>query len=713
MTIVNRITANLMTRLEGVHNRSGHYQLSKHEDLESLVSRACNVITVGITQKSQLVNLASRVGKIAMKDMELKPDTAKAVMIGAFVIESFDNLGLITVDLTRKASEENASYYVMAGTSPEYAELVSLIEKDGPDFPSLTPYADWESGVHENGASFIKHAGKPVLSQINHEDTPIPLDAVNRLQRGGWVINQEVYKVFKHFYKTGNSPKAFPHQDETKPKVSRSGLATEAAFIIEGAERMGTDTFYHQYNCDFRGRIYPLSAFLNEQSSDRSKGILLFDEPKPLGEDGLYWLLVHTANVWGEDKLALDDRAQFVQDNFEEWEAYAEDPINNTGWMDADKPWSFLAAVMELNKLQYSEGDVSEFPCALPVFVDGSNNGVQHMAALTLDEKTAPLVNLVPQETAGDVYMAVCDSVYEQVEADYNPELDATLEAFLGRLDVLVSDLDTLTSAERNERFSQMSTLREEFELKELAPNYFMKITDRKKRRKMVKRPVMTLGYGGTRGGFASMILEDNKQASQYFRNMQHCWARYFGDLIYFTCRGNETTEARLPSLSKMLDLFEGLAMDASESGSKLTWRTPVTNFPVTQHYMKAKMKRIEFKYKGVRMQLHVQFYEDMSLDKNKQKTSAAPNVIHSFDSAHLQMTVVGHEFRTATIHDSFGCLPSDMAELFVGVRETFVDFYESKPLVSLLEQRDAIERMPEQGSLNLEDVIKSDFSFA
>lgn len=713
MTIIQKITANLTTRLEGVHNRSGHYQLSKHEDLESLVERACNVITVGITQKSQLVNLASRVGKMAMKDMELKPDTAKAVMIGAFVIESFDNLGLVSVDLTRTSKLDHMSYHVVAGTSPDYAELVSLIEKDGPHFPSLTPYADWESGVHENGASFIKHAGKSVLSQINPEDTPIPLDAVNRLQRCGWVINQDVYKVFKHFYKAGNSPKAFPHQDETKPKVSRSGLATEAAFIIEGAEKMGGNTFYHQYNCDFRGRIYPLSAFLNEQSSDRSKGILLFDEPKPLGEDGLYWLLVHTANVWGEDKLALDDRAQFVQDHFNEWESYAEDPINNTGWMDADKPWSFLAAVMELNKLQYAEGDVSEFLCALPVFVDGSNNGVQHMAALTLDEKTAPLVNLVPQNLPGDVYMAVCDAVYEQVKVDYNPDLDDALMTFLGRLDALVSDLDEIPHSDKKARFDQIAELRAEYNLKELAPNYFMKITDKKKRRKMVKRPVMTLGYGGTRGGFAGMIMEDNKQESQYFRNMQHCWARYFGDLIYFTCRGNETTEARLPGLAMMLDLFEGLAKDASESNSKLTWRTPVTNFPVTQHYMKAKTKRVEFRYKGDLMKLNVQFYEEMSLDKTKQKTSAAPNVIHSFDSAHLQMTVVGHEFRTATIHDSFGCLPADMGELFVGVRETFVDFYETNPLASLLSQRNAMERMPQQGSLNLEDVIKSDFSFA
>jgi len=42
---------------------------------------------------------------------------------------------------------------------------------------------------------------------------------------------------------------------------------------------------------------------------DLKRGILNFSEGKRIGEDGLYWLKVHLANKWGEDKLPLDERA--------------------------------------------------------------------------------------------------------------------------------------------------------------------------------------------------------------------------------------------------------------------------------------------------------------------------------------------------------------------------------------------------------------------
>ena len=710
MTIINRITADLETRLAGLGNRAGAYQLKNHTDLESVVERSCATITVGITRRSQLADIGTRIGRMVQRDLELTTDSTKAIHFGVFVIESFVNLGLVSVDLNYGGDDRNTTYHVRAGTSPDYAELISGVEVEGPDFPSLTPFADWTCGTHENGTPFVRKANKGVLNRISTESTPIPLDAVNRLQRGGWKVNQPVFEAFRHFYRVGGAPKALPHQDEDSSQATRSGLATEAAFIVKIAEDMADNTFYHQYNCDFRGRIYPTSAFLNEQSSDRSKGILVFDEPKPLGENGLYWLMVHTANVWGEDKLKLDDRAQFVQDHFEQWELFAQDPIANTGWMDADKPWSFLAAVIELNNVQYFDGEVADYPCALPIFIDGSNNGVQHMTALTLDETTAPLVNLVPQDLPGDVYMAVCEEVYKQIEADYNPELDSVLEEFLGRLSVVFEGIDNVKRTERSEIYAEAAAIKEQYDIKALSPNYFMRITDPKKRRKLVKRPVMTLGYGGTKGGFTDQIMEDNRDS---LRDMQKTWAAYFGHKIYYTCRGNGSQEALLPGLAAMLDLFEGLAMDASENGSKLTWETPVTNFPVEQDYKKAKTKIAKASFMGRRIELSILILEDKSLDKDKQKTSAAPNIVHSFDAAHLQMTVVGHDFRTTTIHDSFGCLPADMDELFIGSRETFVDFYESAPLADLLNQRDAMHRMPQQGTLDLEDIIKSDYSFA
>lgn len=719
MEIITNIANNITDRINASKGKAGKppasRMLEEHSDLESLVRKASEVITVGITRRAVLVELASRVGAEALKDLGIKRDTLLAVNIGAFIIESFDILGLISVNLQQVVgTDDNPTYYVLAGENEEYAELLTLMEPTSTNFPSVTPYSDWTCGTHENGLPIIKHANKAMLAGINTDTHNIPMNALNMLQRSGWKINGSVYEVFKHFYKAGNSPKAFPHQDESKPRVTRSGLATEARYIVECADKLGSQVFYHQYNCDFRGRIYPLSAFLNEQSSDRSKGIMLFDEPKALGENGLYWLMVHTANVWGEDKLTLDGRAQFVEDNMDLWGVWAADPINNTGWMNADKPWSFLSAIIELSNIEVFDGDVQDYPCALPIFVDGSNNGVQHMAALTHDETTAPLVNLVPQDTPGDVYMAICEAVYEQIAQDYDSSLDGEFDTFFSTYQQMQADYSGLRGDdERLAMRDKINAYREEVQPQRFAANYFIRITDKKAQRKMVKRPVMTLGYGGTRRGFTKMVLEDNRQTSDYFRHMQFSWASYFGDLIYFTARGKKDQAAKLPGLAQTLTLFEELASKSLKEDKKLSWIVPVTNFPVVQQYQKSKMVRIKLSYRGEVVRLHVAIFEEQSINKGKQKTSAAPNIIHSFDAAHLQMTVVSSEFRTATIHDSFGCLPCDMGNLFEGVRESFVDFYQADPLAQLLAQQGASDMMPERGNLDLEDILKSDFAFA
>lgn len=43
---------------------------------------------------------------------------------------------------------------------------------------------------------------------------------------------------------------------------------------------------------DFRGRTYPVPPNLNILGSDFCRGVLMFDEARPLGERGMYWLKV-------------------------------------------------------------------------------------------------------------------------------------------------------------------------------------------------------------------------------------------------------------------------------------------------------------------------------------------------------------------------------------------------------------------------------------
>ena len=61
---------------------------------------------------------------------------------------------------------------------------------------------------------------------------------------------------------------------------------------VDIAQEFREHVFYFPYNMDFRGRTYPIPPNLNILGSDFSRGVLMFDESRPLGERGLFWLKV-------------------------------------------------------------------------------------------------------------------------------------------------------------------------------------------------------------------------------------------------------------------------------------------------------------------------------------------------------------------------------------------------------------------------------------
>ena len=61
---------------------------------------------------------------------------------------------------------------------------------------------------------------------------------------------------------------------------------------------------------DFRGRAYPIPPHLNHLGNDLTRGVLMFDKPRMLGDRGLWWLKIQLANVAGQDKYVR--RVKFV-----------------------------------------------------------------------------------------------------------------------------------------------------------------------------------------------------------------------------------------------------------------------------------------------------------------------------------------------------------------------------------------------------------------
>ena len=137
------------------------------------------------------------------------------------------------------------------------------------------------------------------------------------------------------------------------------------------------------YYYDFRGRKYPNTAYLHEQGSDISKGLLLLKDGKPITKEGFYWLLISLAGNWAgnadredglkTDKIPIDDRIKWGFQNEQLMIDCANDPIKNTMWMSADKPWQFIAGCIELRNFRNSQEhkDDYSYVTRLVCFVDG------------------------------------------------------------------------------------------------------------------------------------------------------------------------------------------------------------------------------------------------------------------------------------------------------------------------------------------------------
>ena len=105
--------------------------------------------------------------------------------------------------------------------------------------------------------------------------------------------------------------------------------------------------------------------------------------------------------------------------------------------------------------------------------------------------------------------------------------------------------------------------------------------------------------------------------------------------------------------------------------------------------------------------------WEEAVINESKQRTGAAPNIVHSLDAVHLTSVVHDSNYLVTVVHDSFGCHAGNMEDMFMLVREKFVELYEAQPLENILTQLNSKDLILEKGTLDVRQVLYSDFAFA
>lgn len=681
--------------------------------------------------------LVSAIGHMVRSKYKLKRNSAIAAKTGAFLLWSFEDAKIVRTFLG-ESSGKHATFLVEIVDNDTLSQLwdnisIEKVEK----LPTLEPPDDWVTTRHSTEHQMVKTNDKEILS-MTKETHPIVFNTLNKAQRIGWTVNEDILPIF--VWALRNKTKAFNDIWEIQSSESKNSKIREARAVIGVAKRFIGKVFYHMYTYDFRGRKYCFTSFFNEQGTDGSKGILLLAEKRPIGEQGFFWLCISIANSWAgdagradgrkTDKIPLNDRVTWVLDNEEIFLSYVENPKVNQGWMDADKPWQFLAACFELARArdyERSTDDLFGYQSGFVCYIDGSTNGSQHLACLSKDEVVAPHVNIVPNDLPGDLYSYVADHVWEVVNQQYDnigkhevKELEKLVDNIID-LKKQISDAPP-KSDRRKELVTQIQKLKEiqKESLDKSSVVFWHRITDKKHRRKIVKRGVMTIPYGGTSYGLGQQVIDDaRKHGIDLLMSMEHKWGAYMGRLIY------EDAKVSLKRPMKILSVFEKAGKKAESEERFLKWNVPITNFPVIQHYTEGLVKKTWIQYgppKGPRLstgnfentlQLHICFIEERVPSKRKQQQGASPNIIHSLDAAHLMLTVNACDFPVVTVHDSYGCHLGNMSDLYCIVREQFVKLYEADPLMSILTQTQSDISELDIGNLDIKGIIDSEFCFA
>jgi DNA-directed RNA polymerase len=280
-------------------------------------------------------------------------------------------------------------------------------------------------------------------------------------------------------------------------------------------------------------------------------------------------------------------------------------------WSSVEEPWCFIAAVLEYDQCVIKGIKKTS---GLPVSVDATCSGLQHLSALALDRTAAEMVNVVPTDKPSDGYKIVAEKA------------------------------------------------------KEILPEHLHDhIT-----RKVTKRTVMTTPYGVTENSARDYIRQELKGVELEKGELQKIVKAIYRYGVRKVFDGP----------CRSMEFIQKVAGERIKSGATtLEWITP-SGFPVVQEYRRNEAERINTKLLGQRILTSLlKEWEERTIDLQKAKTAASPNLIHSLDAALLHLVFAEWDAPFTVIHDCVLGRSCDMDDMGSAIRDKFVEIY-SQPVL-------------------------------
>lgn len=559
--------------------------------------------------------------------------------------------------------------------------------------PMICPPAPWSTT--ELGGYYFGPFRKRIRN--NSKVSEPYCKALNTLQSQEWEIDREILAIMRAVYENGSGIGFIPSKGFEKCDIEpypASGSPVEQKEWIRRKERVWHDwataqadrqkmearfrfaalyknTFFHAWFPCFRGRLYTCCELLTPQGSSIDRALLRFSVPQKLTEAGKTELKRGVAAAWDRDKDTLDARVAWVDANLSMLKSVANDPLTDRRWFygnkKRNKSWERLALTREL----FREDGMTQ----IPIQLDGSNNGLQHWAAILRAQDLGKSVNLTYSKTPQDIYADLARVVHKELMA--KPIVDT--------VDQMLHD-------------------------------HYKQSIDRN----LTKRPVMCFGYGITQHSVLKYTYADGALDWIQDDKIRRIAAKRLG-MIIWQCMNQYLTKAARGKEWLSEEVYNTV------KATNAPWKyTNPLGFEMIHSYPKT--IPVVSRVKVWNTSNHEMVFRDPSSTQDPlgNSTAASPNLIHSLDSCHAVLTINkmqelgldGYSF----IHDSFGTYANNIPKLREIIKETFVELHTKFTLNDVYQQLSStvpainhnLPPSPDPSDLlDISEVMESEYFFA
>ncbi len=574
--------------------------------------------------------------------------------------------------------------------------------------------------------------------------------ATNVLQRTPWCINEKVWRVVEAFYALAKVtlPSAanndlFPtpelttdttvhpiaeqlsqltpkqraawrkwlrsddnfyarEQGRAKGPGARNAIRVTISTLLDALPRQ---RFYFAHQIDARGRLYPVGSILQPQGDDLNRALLQFADALPITDAGIRPLAIYGSQqiedaallayfrIQDRDKPTLEERVRWIEAHTEEIVRCATAPLQETWWRGGEdenfvsKPFTFLAFCFAWADYQQHGEQVG---CALPVHVDGTCNGLQHIAALMRDEGLAKATNVLPNDFPRDIYSEVARAVRQRMlqpikgkattrktrEDNTGPVTNTGVIEFLQKFDHLIdrslakSVVMIIPYGAGQENYQQ---------------NIYKKLSA-----KILPKKVNN-GYQSN--DYAKWIMawldhhpwEPKKTRTYKSNDPMTRLVHRLNDWLKEVCayhlayHFNQAVQEEYPTINDFKKRLRKSIQPLCEHNVPALWVSP-SGLPVLQNAFRVDPHIKEVKAEAItaiRFRLK-QISNDVSI--TNQSTGILPNFIHSLDAAHLVKTMnlaqACNITHLSTVHDSYATHACYIDRLGDCIRDAFCEIY-------------------------------------